>query len=165
MESSDFCLVISQQSLLSSYHNTLAGAVFPPCGPAPQPHHWTHLLTACPHAVTYQGTDRPPEFPGFPCQHARLSDTGRSNISGQLEISVLSSAAIKTSTPTVSHFGAQSPWPIGSLSTLNPQRHRWRPKTRFRVVTSLARVGLAPTRNQRTVSIKQTSLSSNFPCA
>ena len=48
---------------------------------------------------------------------------------------------------------AQSPWPTDSLSTLNPHRHRCRPKTRFRVVTNLARVGLAPTGNQCTVSI------------
>jgi len=98
---------------------------------------------------------RPPEFPEFPCQHARLLDTGGPPIPGRFRIVVSPSATIKTPAPTESHFGALSPWPTSSLSTLNPQRHHWRPKTRFRVATNLARVGLAPTGNQRTVSVNK----------
>lgn len=157
MESSDFYLVFSRPFVLASRRDTLPVLPFF-VRPSTQPHAWTHLLTACPHAVVGQGTGRPPEFPGFPSdEHARLYDAGGSVATCLLlDATTLMPSAITTTSAShhETHFSAQSPWPALSLSTLNPQRHHWRPKTRFRVKTNLARVGFTPTGNLRTVSIK-----------
>jgi len=83
--------------------------------------------------------------------------------SRSFRIQLLPSAATKASAPTITNFGAQSPWPTDSLSTLNRERRRAQSKTRFRVETNLTRVGLAPTGNQCTVSVNHPPCRSTFP--
>ena len=123
-------------------------------GPSTRPYARTHLLTACPPAVSLQGTVQTSRVPRVSLPACQALRHRWAPTPGQFGIAVLPSAAIKTSAPTGSHFGALSPWPTDSLSTLNRQRRRWWSKTRFRVVTSLARVGIAPTGNHCTVSVK-----------
>ena len=87
-------------------------------------------------------------------QHARLLDTGGSASPVNSRNPLLPSAILTTSAPTervisvLNHRGL-----LTRCLRLTPSVAAERPKTRFRVVTSLARVGPAPTGNQCTVSV------------
>lgn len=154
MESSDFCLVISQPFFLSSRCNTLSDTVFarnfayPNVAPG-----LICASLALKRLIIKERTDLPSSQGFLASIPGSSTPVGRDPRSFQKR-GVAFRLVKNVGTHKEGNFGAQSPWPTGSLSTLNPQRHHWRSKTRFRVVTSLARVRLSPTGNQCTVSVK-----------
>ena len=126
-------------------------------GPAPQPRTRTHLINRRPTAVIFPRNKADlPSSQGF-----LASMPGSSTPTGRLPRSisgspVLPSVVLKTSAPAervisvLNHRGL-----LARCLRLTANVTAGQSKTRFRVGTSLARVGLAPTGNQCAVSVNQ----------
>jgi len=98
---------------------------------------------ASPRSGSACGGGRASQVPGEPhCVHALLSDPGGTSTPGHLGASVLPSAIVTTSAPTIRMFRGSITRPAHSLSTLRHHGRPWPRKTRFRLLAKLCRAGL-----------------------